>query len=270
MVFSVRGTTLCAAAQYHGHYFLDDSGLVMLRVVALNTTRLPSPNYNTSQIVMQKLPLRIDIVSDVVCPWCVIGYYRLQQALDKFEDTIDSKINWLPFELNPDMPSEGQNLREHIVEKYGTSPEESTAARERLTKLGADVGFHFDYFDEMRMVNTFNAHQLLHWAVGEGKQHALSLQLFTDFFSHRRDVSAFDVLIAAAECVGLNGFAARDVLAQQTYANEVRQLEQGIVSKGVRGVPLFVFDGQYALSGAQEAATFEAQLQRIIDDKNTA
>ncbi|AQQ66317.1 disulfide bond formation protein DsbA [Microbulbifer agarilyticus] len=219
---------------------------------------------------MQKLPLRIDIVSDVVCPWCVIGYYRLQQALDNFDQAIDPTINWLPFELNPDMPSEGQNLREHIAEKYGTSPEESIAARERLTKLGADVGFPFDYFDEMRMVNTFHAHQLLHWAVSEGKQHALSLQLFADFFSHRRDVSAFDILIAAAESVGLNSFAARDVLAQQTYANDVRQLEQGIASKGVRGVPLFVFNAQYALSGAQEVTTFEAQLQRIIDDKHTA
>ncbi|GAB2516278.1 DsbA family oxidoreductase [Microbulbifer agarilyticus] len=219
---------------------------------------------------MQKLPLRVDIVSDVVCPWCVIGFYRLQQALDKLDQTISPTINWLPFELNPDMPSGGQNLREHIAEKYGTSPEESITARERLTKLGADVGFRFDYFDEMRMVNTFHAHQLLHWAASEGKQHALSLQLFEDFFSHRRDVSAFDVLIAAAENVGLHNFAAREVLAQQTYAKEVRQLEQGVVSKGVRGVPLFVFNGQYALSGAQEVTTFEAQLQRIIDDKHTA
>ncbi|WP_043319790.1 DsbA family oxidoreductase [Microbulbifer sp. HZ11] len=214
--------------------------------------------------MQKKLSLRIDIVSDVVCPWCVIGYYRLQKALDDFTDTIEPTINWLPFELNPDMPAEGQNLREHIAEKYGTTPEESIAARQQITALGADVGFTFDYFDDMRMVNTFHAHRLLHWAANEGKQNALSLQLFEAFFSQRKDVSSFDVLIAAADKVGLNTYAARDVLAKQTYADEVRQLEQAIVDKGVRGVPLFIFNGEHVISGAQEVGAFRGVLQQLL------
>lgn len=213
---------------------------------------------------MKKLSLRIDIVSDVVCPWCVIGYYRLQRALDSFTDTITPEVHWLPFELNPNMPPEGENLRDHITEKYGTTPEESIAARQQLTALGADVGFTFDFFDDMRIVNTFHAHQLLHWAATEGKQNALSLQLFEACFSQRRDVSSFDVLISAAGNVGLNTYAARDVLAKQTYADEVRKLEQAIVNKGVRGVPLFIFNGEHVISGAQEIAAFKGVLQQML------
>ena len=121
------------------------------------------------------MPLRVDIISDVVCPWCIIGYKQLQRALDSLPGQFEVTLRWHPFELNPDMPAEGQDLREHLAMKYGASPEQGRAARSRLAALGESLGFTFDYFDGMRMVNTFKAHQLLHWAEGQGRQTALKL-----------------------------------------------------------------------------------------------
>ena len=121
-------------------------------------------------------PLRVDIVSDVVCPWCVIGYHRLAKASGETGIGID--VHWHPFELNPQMAEDGENLREHLAAKYGTSPAGSRKARARLTKMGAALGFEFNYADDMRMVNTFRAHQLIDWAEDQGKGHAAKMALF--------------------------------------------------------------------------------------------
>ncbi|KUJ83489.1 DsbA family oxidoreductase [Microbulbifer flavimaris] len=217
---------------------------------------------------MSKLPLRIDLVSDVVCPWCVIGYLRLQRALADYREQFETSLHWHPFELNPQMPAEGQNLREHLAEKYGTTPQQSIDARQRLTDLGADLGFTFDYSDDMRMYNTFDAHQLLHWAHPYEKQTELSLRLFEDFFGQRKDVSNRDVLADAAQAVGLNRDEALQVLEAQAYAQEVRAQEQQIMAQGVQGVPLFIFNREYGISGAQEVETFKQQLQQIIDEQD--
>lgn len=215
---------------------------------------------------MSKLPLRIDLVSDVVCPWCVIGYLRLQRALADFADRFEASVHWHPFELNPQMPPEGQNLREHLAEKYGTTPQQSIEARQRLTDLGADLGFAFNYSDDMRMYNTFDAHQLLHWSHPYEKQTALSLRLFQDFFAERKDVSDRNVLADAAEAVGLNREEALQVMEDQAYAQDVRAQEQQILAQGIQGVPLFIFNREYGISGAQEVETFKQQLQQIIDE----
>jgi predicted DsbA family dithiol-disulfide isomerase len=225
-----------------------------------NATVAPSIN---------RVPLQIDIVSDVVCPWCVIGYQRLQRALATFEDRIEAKIHWYPFELNPQMPPEGENLREHLAKKYGTSERDSIAARERLTALGAAVGFTFDYSDDMRVLNTFNAHQLLHWSKAFERESELCLRLFQDFFSERKNIADTQVLIAAAAVVGLDPQQAEQILRDQTYADVVRSLESQIVSQGIQGVPLFIFNHKTAISGAQEVATFEQQLQQLIDQGRT-
>ncbi len=215
---------------------------------------------------MNKLPLSIEIVSDVVCPWCIIGYMRLQRALETYVDRLEAEIHWLPFELNPQMPAEGENLREHLAQKYGITPQQSIEARQRLTDLGADLGFTFSYSDDMRMYNTFNAHQLLQWAKGYDRETELSLRLFSDFFHQRKNVDNIGVLTEAAAAVGLDDNEARKVLQNQTYADTVRELEKLITSQGVSGVPLFVFNREYAISGAQEIATFEQQLQRLLDE----
>ncbi|WP_346837454.1 DsbA family oxidoreductase [Microbulbifer sp. SAOS-129_SWC] len=215
---------------------------------------------------MDTLPLRIDIVSDVVCPWCVIGYLRLQRAIASFGDQFATEVHWLPFELNPQMPASGENLREHLARKYGTTPQESIQARQRLTDLGADLGFEFSYRDDMCMYNTFRAHQLLHWAAAYDRQTDLSLRLFRDFFQHQKNVDDISVLTEAAAAVGLNAREAGEILDNQTYAGTVRELEQQISSQGVHSVPLFILNRQYGIGGAQEVETFRRELQTLIDE----
>lgn len=215
------------------------------------------------QVHVHALPLQIDIVSDVVCPWCIIGYKQLQRALGSLPGQFDVTLRWHPFELNPEMPAGGEDLREHLARKYGASAEQGRGVRSRLTALGHALGFTFDYFDGMRMVNTFKAHQLLHWAAGEGRQTALKLALFEAFFSRREDVSDSGLLAAAARRVGLSQEEAAAVLADGRFASAVRAEEQAWLGREVYAVPHFLFNERYAVPGAQEAHTFARFLTRI-------
>lgn len=210
-------------------------------------------------------PLRIDIVSDVVCPWCIIGWRQLEMALE--QTGVAAEIHWHPFELNPQMPEEGQNLREHLMQKYGSSGEESVANRQRLTELGRGLGFTFDYFDEMRMVNTFRAHQLLHWAGEQGVETDLQRALFSAFFSERKDVSDANVLVAAAESVGLEGAEARRVLEDGRFADKVRERQSFWTSRGIQGVPAIIFQQQYLASGAQGVENYVQILQQLTREE---
>jgi len=212
---------------------------------------------------VQLVPLKVDIVSDVVCPWCIIGYKQLMKALDTLSAQFQPTIHWHPFELNPDMPEEGQDLREHIAMKYGTNPEQSKGARSRLTELGESLGFTFDYFDGMRMVNTFRAHQLLHWAGRNGLQTELKLALFAAFFSERRDVSKTEVLVEVARGVGLDGAEAAALLADGRYASAVREEQSQWLEREVYAVPTFFFQDRFPVPGAQESETFVRVLNKI-------
>tara|TARA_B110000503_G_scaffold140532_1_gene231666 strand:+ start:26909 stop:27589 length:681 start_codon:yes stop_codon:yes gene_type:complete len=209
------------------------------------------------------MPLQVDIVSDVVCPWCIIGYKQLMKALAALPGLFDLTIRWYPFELNPGMPLEGQDLREHVAQKYGTTPEQSQGARARLSALGESLGFNFDYFDGMRMVNTFRAHQLLHWAAEEGKQTALKLALFDAFFSQRVDVSDPELLADVAGKVGLDRAEASAVLSDERFARAVRDEQQYWLDQEVHAVPTFYFQQQYRVPGAQEVETFIRLLEKI-------
>lgn len=211
----------------------------------------------------QLLPLKIDIVSDVVCPWCIIGYRQLQTALAAVPGRFDVSLQWHPFELNPHMPPEGQNLREHLAQKYGATLEQSQATRARLTALGESLGFTFNYSDDMRIVNTFRAHQLLHWAGEQGKQTALKLELFAAFFNRGEDVSNVDVLAAAVGRANLPVAEAMAVLEDERYATEVRSEQQRWLDRDVHAVPTFLFNGRYQVPGAQEAETFVRVLDKI-------
>jgi predicted DsbA family dithiol-disulfide isomerase len=205
--------------------------------------------------------LRIDIVSDVVCPWCVIGYRQLAAALEA--SGTDYELHWHPFELNPDMPPEGQNLREHIAEKYGATPEQSQENRRRMTQAGQDVGFEFSFADDMRMHNTFNVHQLLHWADQQGRMHALKQALFVAHFTHRRNLSDNNVLADVAAETGLDRTEALAVLADQRFASEVRTAERSWVSKGISGVPAVIFNQRHLVSGAQGVENFTRILEQL-------
>jgi predicted DsbA family dithiol-disulfide isomerase len=207
--------------------------------------------------------LRVDIVSDVVCPWCIIGYKQLEKALAKLPAQVEVSLRWHPFELNPRMPPEGQDLQQHLAGKYGTTPEQSRAARRRLTELGRSLGFEFDYFDGMRMVNTFRAHQLLHWSGEQGLQTPLQLALFKAFFRERKDVSDIGVLSGAAADVGLSPEEAVAVLEDQRFAAAVREEQRHWLDQGVHAVPTFFFDGRYQVPGAQDAETFGRVIEKI-------
>ncbi len=213
---------------------------------------------------MTKTPLRIDIVSDVVCPWCIVGYRQLKQAVDATGTAVD--IHWHPFELNPNMPAEGQNLVEHIMEKYGSSQAESHANRDRLTAIGADLDFVFSFADDMRMHNTFNTHQLLHWATLQGRGDDLKQALFVAHFTHRRDLSDIGVLTEIASEIGLDRAEAGAVLVDQRFAQAVRTDEQFWTKQGISGVPAMVFDRQHLVTGAQGVENYTSILAQLTQD----
>ncbi|SLN41887.1 DSBA-like thioredoxin domain protein [Pseudoruegeria aquimaris] len=208
-------------------------------------------------------PIRVDIVSDVVCPWCVVGYRQLAKAAE--ETGIPLEVQWHPFELNPQMPDEGQNLREHIMEKYGSTAAQSQAARDRLTELGAGLGFTFAFTDDMRMVNTFRAHQLIHWAAAQGKGHAMKQALFTAYFTHRADLNDVAVLAAEAGKLGLDAAAARAVIESGELADEVREAERFWTQQGITGVPAMVFQRRHLVTGAQGEETYARILRHLAE-----
>ena len=208
--------------------------------------------------------VQIDIVSDVVCPWCVVGFRQLDMALQQ-QDVL-ARLRWHPFELNPNMPPEGQNLREHIMEKYGTTAEQSQQARNRLTSIGAKLGFAFNFDDDSRMVNTFAAHQLLDWAEELGRQHPLKLALFDAYFTQQKDVSDMDVLLEAVRSIGLDAATAQQALDSGEHIDPVREKQQFWTSRGISGVPSMVFGGKYLLTGAQGSETYAQVLQRCLSE----
>lgn len=207
--------------------------------------------------------LQIDIVSDVVCPWCIVGFKQLEQAIG--DTGVSAAIKWHPFELNPDMPAEGENLREHIMRKYGTTAEQSQAARDRLTAVGADLGFAFEFADDMRMVNTFKAHQLIHWAGPEGKEHPLKMALFEAYFRDRKDLNDDKVLADVAETVGLDRAEALKVLEDGRFADVVRQEEAFWTQNGIHGVPAVIFERRHLITGAQGAENYAAIIRQLVD-----
>ncbi len=208
-------------------------------------------------------PIRVDIVSDVVCPWCVIGYRQLARAAQ--ETGIALELHWHPFELNPQMAEEGEDLREHITAKYGTTAEQSREARERLSDLGKGLGFTFDYSDDMRMWNTFRAHQMIDWAEEQGRAHDLEMALFEAFFTHHADLSDNDALADVAASVGLDRSAALAVLESGKRAEQVRRKEQFWTSQGISGVPAMIFERQHLVTGAQGEATYASILKQLAE-----
>jgi predicted DsbA family dithiol-disulfide isomerase len=208
-----------------------------------------------------KSPLRIDIVSDVMCPWCIIGYRQLATALEASD--VAHEIHWHPFELNPNMPAEGQDVGEHLAEKYGTTPEQSAANRANMTARGKELGFDFNFVEGFRMHNTFNTHQLLHWAGELGRKHDLKQALFTEHFTHGRNLSDDTVLVEIAGEIGLDREEAKAVLADQRFANSVRQEQQFWTGQGISGVPAVVFDRKHLVTGAQGVDNFKSILAQL-------
>lgn len=210
-------------------------------------------------------PLRIDIISDVMCPWCIVGFRQLEQALGVAG--LGAHVLWHPFELNPDMPPEGQNLGAHIAQKYGSTPAQSAQNRERLRELGGGLGIEFNFSPDSRIVNSFAAHQLLDFALAQGLQHPLKMALFAAHFTDEREVSDADVLLDVAESVGLNRAEAAQVLETGALAAQVREKQAFWTSRGISGVPSMVFEGKYLVTGAQGVENYAQILDRVVQER---
>jgi predicted DsbA family dithiol-disulfide isomerase len=219
------------------------------------------------------VPLRIDIVSDVVCPWCIIGLKQVEKALTLVGQDISAETHWHPFELNPNMPPEGEDTGEHIARKYGSTPEQSRANRQRLSDIGDGLGFAFNYGDGMRIYNTFNAHKLLTIFGSERgwrAQTALKMALFNAYFQDRRDVSNTETLCDIAEAQGMDRAVALAWINDAALTASVRAEMAHWTDQNITGVPAIIFDQKYMVPGAQSAETFADVINKVLAKRAAA
>jgi predicted DsbA family dithiol-disulfide isomerase len=210
--------------------------------------------------------MRIDFVSDVSCPWCIIGLKALETALVRLDGTVAAEMHFQPFELNPQMGPDGQNIVEHIGEKYGSTPEQSAQTRALIKERAADLGFEMRMHEGSRIYNTFDAHRLLHWAQTEGKQGALKHALFKAYFTDGAKMSDHETLVQVAASVGLDAKKAREILADGTYTDEVRAQQAFYRQQGINAVPAIVINEKYLISGGQPVDVFERALREIAQE----
>ena len=211
--------------------------------------------------VLQKM--KIDFVSDVSCPWCVIGLKALEDALGRVSGQVQAELHFQPFELNPQMPAEGQDITEHLTEKYGSTPEQLQHNREMIRQRGEELGFTFTVGARNRVYNTFDAHRLLHWAEEEGRQLALKEALFKAYFTDGENPGSHSVLTRIAGEVGLDTARAQQSLASDEYAAEVRQRQHFYQQQGISSVPAIIINDKHLISGGQPAEVLAQALRQI-------
>ena len=207
--------------------------------------------------------LRIDFVSDISCPWCVIGLKSLEQALARVADVAEAELHFHPFERNPQMAPEGEDIAEHLPRTYGATEEQGAKTREMIRARGAEVGFRFEMDKRSRIYNTFDAHRLLHWAELQGRQRELKLALFEAYFTKGESPASHEVLARVAGEVGLDPSDAADVLAGGAYADEIREQEEFFQRQGINSVPAIIINQRHLISGGQPAEVFEQALRQI-------
>ena len=208
--------------------------------------------------------IKIDIVSDVVCPWCVIGYKRLEKAIEEMGLKDQVEIEWQAFELNPTMPVEGQELQEHISQKYGSTIEQGKQSRAQLTQYAADLDFKFDFFDGMRMPNTREAHILIDYALENGKQTELNLRLISAHFGEHKDISDPQVLAQELQAVGLNAEEGLERLKDAKAREQIIAKEAYWQKLGVTAVPTMVFNKTTGITGAQPVDVYKKLITDLM------
>jgi predicted DsbA family dithiol-disulfide isomerase len=209
-----------------------------------------------------KQPLTIDFVSDIACPWCAIGLSSLQLALSRLGDTVDAQIAVHPFELNPQMGPDGEAIVDYLGKKYGRTPAQIAETQAMIRERGASVGFAFG--PRTRVYNTFDAHRLLHWAGIKGSQLPLKLALLQAYHSAGKDPSNHDVLVEAAQSVGLDAAEARDVLTSGAYGDEIRAEERNNQEMGIQSVPAIIFNRRYLVTGGQPVEEFVKVIEQVL------
>lgn len=213
-------------------------------------------------------PIQIDIVSDAICPWCFIGKRRLEKALAERPD-IEVAINWRPFQLNPDMPREGMERADYVAAKFG-SVERARQMYANVAAAGAEEGVSIAYDRMQRTPNTLDAHRLIRWADSAGVQGKVVELLFTRFFEQGADIGDHDTLVTVAEEAGMDGAVVRDLLASDADLEAVQAEDAYARKLGIQGVPCFIIDRRYAVSGAQEPEAFIEIFKRVQAEAATA
>lgn len=209
--------------------------------------------------------LKIDFVSDIACPWCAVGLGALENALTNLKGEVQAELHFQPFELNPHMGPGGQDLGEHLTEKYGSTPEQQAQIRQTIAARGAEVGFEFHPGGRGRVYNTFNAHRLLHWAKGQGlgRQHALKKAFLQAYQGRAECIDDAEVLLSAVVAAGLDEAEARAVLVSDAFTAEVRERQQFYTQGGIRSVPAVIINDKHLISGGQPVEVFEQALRQI-------
>ena len=210
-------------------------------------------------------PLKIDFVSDVACPWCAVGLASLERALEKLDGEVSAQIHFQPFELNPGMTPGGQDASEYLTSKYGSTPQQQKASRDAIRARGAAVGFDFREEGRGRIYNTFDAHRLLYWAglQDAGRQHALKKALLKAYHGQGRSPEDPAVLLEAVGQAGLDAGKAKEILAGDEYAREVRESEQLFQEMGIHAVPAVIINDRHLIQGGQPPEMFEQALRQI-------
>lgn len=210
-------------------------------------------------------PIKIDFVSDIACPWCAVGLASLEQAIERVKDEVAVELHFQPFQLNPNMPPEGEDIVEHLSRKYNLTPAQVEQNQQQIAERGAAVGFEFNMAGRKRTYNTFDAHRLLHWAgeQGAGAQHRLKRALLGAYFTDGLDPSAASVLLQAVEKAGLDGKRAAEILSGDDYAALVRERQQLYLSQGIHSVPSLILNDRYLVQGGQPVEAFERALRQV-------
>jgi predicted DsbA family dithiol-disulfide isomerase len=211
-------------------------------------------------------PIKIDFVSDIACPWCAVGLASLERAIERLGDEISVSIHFQPFELNPDMPPEGEDIVDHLMRKYRITQEQVAQNHEHIRERGADVGFSFNMEGRKRTYNTFDAHRLLHWAAEQDDadaQRRLKWRLLSAYFTEGQDPSSHEVLLTAVEKAGLDVAQATEILKADTWRDEVRQQQQFYLSQGIHSVPAVIINDRHLVQGGQPPEAFERALRQI-------
>ena len=208
--------------------------------------------------------LRIDVWSDIACPWCYVGKRHLEQALAGFAQASSTEVVWHAFELNPSAPRESKEdgpYNERLAKKYGMSPKEAQGRIDHLVAVGKADGLTLD-FTRNRPGNTFDAHRVVHYAIEEGRQDAVKERFLRGYLCEGEAIGTTDVVLKLATEAGLDADKVSSILASDTYARDVRTDEAEAQRLGIHGVPFFVIGGRYALSGAQPAELFGRALRQ--------
>lgn len=214
--------------------------------------------------------VKIDFVSDVVCPWCALGATALEQAIENLAGEVVVELTFKPFELNPDMPAEGEHAVQHMMRKYGRTADQVASRNEMVVARGVEVGFHFDLEKRSHFYNTFDAHRLLFWANAEGLQIALKKALLKAYFSDGQNLADQETLVRLADEVGLDSTRTREVLTKGEFASEVRELERFYQQRGINSVPAMVLNDRQLVTGSQSVEHYEEVIRQMARESAAA